>query len=82
VADGKGNELHSSPIPYEVRDEGGVFLGLLVEINLAAEVLAEADLDDDEGAPFSVKRGRVGGGSVCDPSCIEEIRFCAMSGFE
>ena len=64
VADGKGSELHPFPIPFEGRDEEGFFLGLLVELNVAAEVPAEADLDDDEGALFYVKRGRVGGGSV------------------
>ena len=63
-ADGKGNELHPSPIPYEGRDERGVFLGLLVKLNVAAEIHAYADFDDDEGALFLVKRGRVGGGSV------------------
>jgi hypothetical protein len=64
VADGKGNELHPSPLSSEGRDERGVFLGLLVELNVAAEVLAEANLDDDEGALFYVKRGRVRGKSV------------------
>ena len=29
---------------------GGVLLGLLVELNVAVEVLAEADLVEDEGA--------------------------------
>ena len=81
MADGKGNELHSSPISSEGRDEGGVFLDLLVELNVAAEVRVEADLDDDEGTLFSVKRDRVGGGSVWDPSCIDEVLCCAMSGF-
>jgi len=47
VADGKSNKLHPSPILSKGRDEGrGVFLGLLVELNVATEVLAEADLDD------------------------------------
>ena len=64
VADGKDNELHPSLVPYEVRDEGGVFFGLLVELNAAAEVHAEADLDDDEGALIFVKKGWVRGGSV------------------
>ena len=82
VADGKGNELHPSPIPSEGRDEGGVFLGLFVELNVAAEVPAEADLDEDEGALLSVEGGRVGRGSVRDPSCVDEIRCCAMSGVE
>ena len=44
---GKGNELHPSQVSCEGRQEGGVFLGLLIKLNVAAEVLAEADLDDD-----------------------------------
>ena len=55
MADGKGNKLHPSPIPFEGRDEGGVFLGLLVELNVAAGVLVEPDLGYDEGALFSSK---------------------------
>ena len=82
MADGKSNQLHPSPIPSEVRDEGGVFFDLIVEFNVAAEVLAEADLDVDEGTLFSVKRGRFGGGSVWETSCIEKVRCCAMSGFD
>ena len=74
----KGNELHPSPISSKGRDEEGVFLGLLVELNVAAEVPAEAALGDDEG----VLRSRVGEGSVWDPSCIDEVRCCAMSGVE
>ena len=72
--DAKGNKLHPSPIPSECRDEEEVFLGLLVELNVAAEVNVKADLDDDDGALFSVKRGRVKGGSVWNPSCIDEVR--------
>jgi hypothetical protein len=81
VADREGNELHPFPILFEGRDEGGVFLGLLVDLDVAAEVPAEADLDNDEGAQFPIERGRIGGGSVWDPSCMDEIRWCAMSGF-
>ena len=55
VADGKGNELHPSPVFSEGRDEGGVLLGPLVELSVAAEVSAKADLDDDEGALFLSK---------------------------
>ena len=73
VTDGEGNELHPSPIPYEGRDEWGVFLGLLVDFNVASEVRAEADLDNGENALFPVERDHVGGGSVWDPSCIDEV---------
>ena len=43
---------------------GGLFLGLRVKRSIATEVSATTDLDDDEGALFSVESGRVGGGSV------------------
>jgi len=82
VTDGKGSELHPSPIPSESHDEGGVFLGLLVELNVATEVPAKADLDDDESVMLFVKRGRFGGGSVCDTSSIDEVRCSAMFGVE
>ena len=64
MADGKGNEVHPSLVFVEDRQEGRVFLGLLLELNVAAEVHAEADLDDDEGALFLVKGGQVGGGGI------------------
>ncbi len=82
MADGECNEIHPSPIPSEGRDEGGEFLGLLVDLNVATEVPAKADLGNDEGSLFLVERGRVGGGSVWDPSCTYETRCCAMFGFE
>ena len=49
MADREGHEHHSSPVFPESRDEG-IFLGFLVELNVAAEVPAETDLDEDEGA--------------------------------
>jgi len=61
---------------------GGVLLGLLVEFDVATEVPSEADLDEDEGALHYVEGGRVGRGCVWDPSCVDEVRCCAMSGFE
>ncbi len=82
MADREGHELHPSPGFPEGRDEGGLFLGLLVELDVAAEVRAEADLDENEGALLPVEGGRVGRGSVWDPSCLDEARCCAMSGFE
>jgi hypothetical protein len=74
MADREGNELHPSPVFPEGRDEGGVFLGLLVELNVAAGVHEEADLDEDEGALLSDEGDRVGRGSVWDPSCVDEVR--------
>ena len=61
---------------------GEYFSVFLSNFNVATEVHAEADLDDDEVALFFVKGGRIGGGSVWDPFCIDEVRCCAMSGFE
>ena len=74
MADREGHELHPSPICREGRDEGAIFLGLLVELNVSVEVPTEADLDEDEGALLSVEGGRVGRGSVWDPSCVDEVR--------
>jgi hypothetical protein len=82
VADREGHKLHPSPVFSEGRDEGGVLLGIFVKLNVAAEVHAKADLDEDEGALLFVEGGRVGRGSVWDPSCVDEVRCCAMSGFE
>ena len=79
-----GKALNSTRIQYFIRVamRGGVFRPLLVDFNVAAEVHAGADLDDDKGALFSVKRGRVGGGSAWDPSSVHEVRCCARSGVE
>ncbi len=59
--------------------EWGVFLGFFCEFVVAAEVHAEADLDDDEGAVFLVEGARVGGGCVWDSSCIDEVWCCDIS---
>ena len=47
-----GKAMNSTRPQYLLRAamRGGVFLGLLDELSVAAEVLAKADLDDDEGA--------------------------------
>ena len=47
VANGYGHEFHLAPECLELFDEGGVLGGLLLAPLVAAEVLAEADLDDD-----------------------------------
>ena len=74
LADRKGHKLHPSLVFSEGRDEGGVLLGLLFEFNVAAEVSAEADLDEDEGALLFDEGGRVGRGSVWEPSGVDEVR--------
>ena len=82
MVDREGDKLHPSLVSSESRDMGRVLLGLFVELGVAAEVPAEADLDDDEGALFYVEGCLVGRGIVCDPSYVDEVRCCAMSGFE
>ena len=82
MADWEGNELHPSPVSPEGRQEGEIFLVLLLELNIAAKVPTEANLDDDEGAFFLVDGGRVGKGSVWYPACIDEVWCCAMPGFK
>ena len=59
VVDREGDGLHSSPVSYDGRSEGGVFFGLFLDFHVAAEVRAKADCHDDEGALFLVERGWV-----------------------
>ena len=80
VAYGKGNELDTSPVSLEGRDEGGVLHGLGFNLGVAAEVPAESDLDDDECAQFLVEGGRVRGRGVGDPSRVDEVRCRSMAG--
>jgi hypothetical protein len=69
-----GDELHPSLVFSESRDKGGVLLGIFVELGVASEVPAKADLDEDECALFFVEGGRVGRESVWDPSCVDDVR--------
>ena len=64
----KGDEFHMSPVFLEGRDERGVLRGVGFELGVAAEVPAESDFDDDEGAEALVEGGRVRGGGVRYPS--------------
>ena len=64
VADGEGDEVHPSPVSSKGRDQGGVFLGLFLDLMVATEVPAKSDLYDDEGELFPFERGRVWGGGV------------------
>ena len=50
MAYGEGNEIDTSPVSPEGRDEGGVLHGLGFNLGVAAEVPAESDLDDDKYA--------------------------------
>ena len=47
VADGDANELNASPIFAEGCEEGEVFVGLPFVFLMAAEVPAEADLEEE-----------------------------------
>ncbi len=67
MANGKGDELHPSPVFSEGRYEGGVLLGFLVELRVATVVSAKADLDDDEGALFLSKEIGSGEGVSMTP---------------
>ena len=53
---------------------GEYFSVFFFELGVAAEVHAEADLDEDECALLFVEGGRVGRGDVWDPSCVDEVR--------
>jgi hypothetical protein len=79
-----GKAINSALPQYFLRAamRGGVLLGLLVELTVAAEVPAKADLDEDEGVLLFVEGGRVGRGSIWDPSCVDEVRCYVMSGIE
>ena len=59
VADGEGNELHPFPVLPRAAMRGGVFFGLLLDLNVSAEAFPEAYLDEDEGTMCLVKHGRV-----------------------
>ena len=51
VSDGDDDEFHPSPILLdEVRDEGGVLLGLIRVFIVASEVPGVPNLYEDEGA--------------------------------
>ncbi len=61
MADGDAYELDASPIFAEGCKKGEVFLVLLGVFLVAAEVPAEADLEDDEGAVLPAESVSVGG---------------------
>ena len=73
VTDGDADELDSSAIFSKGGEQGEVFVGLLCEFLMAAEVPAKADFDEDEGEVLRVKGvdawGRVGRHS----SCVDDV---------
>ena len=64
MADGNANEVNPSPITSERGHQGVVLIGFFLELLVATEVLAEADLEEDEGVVLAVEgvdfRGHVG----------------------
>jgi len=66
----------------EISSQAPKLRAICLDLNVAVEVPAEADPYDDEGALFLVERCWVRGGSVWDPSCVDEVRSCALPGLE
>ena len=64
MTDGNADEVDLSPIASERGHQGVVLLDFFLELLVAAEVPAKADLEEDKGAALSVEgvvvRGRVG----------------------
>jgi hypothetical protein len=82
MADGYGNEFHPSPLLLEGRDEWGVFLGLLLVFFVATKVPREPNLNENEDTCTFVETSPSRVGRIRDPSCVYEVRRCAMASFE
>ena len=68
-----GNELHLTPHFLEGGDKWGVLDGLFALPLFAAEVSAEADLDDEKVALLPVESGRVRPGAIRDSPGVDEV---------
>ena len=79
MADRDGHEFHLAPNFLEGVDKWGVLCCLLALPFVAAEVLAEEDLADEEVALLPVEGGRVRLGAVRDSSGVDEVGGCSMS---
>ena len=79
VADRDSHEFHLAPDFLEGVDKWGVLGCLLLLPFVAAEVLAEEDLADEEVALLPVEGGRVRLGVVRDSSGVDEVGGCSMS---
>ncbi len=55
MADGDTYEVDSLPIASERGHKGDVLIGLFLELLVVAQILAEADLEEDEGAVLAVE---------------------------
>jgi len=78
-----GKAMTSTRLQYLLRAamRGEYFLVFLSNLTSQPRFLKKP-ISTMMGALFYVKGGRVGGGSVWDPPCIDKIRCCVMSGFE
>ena len=74
VADGDANELDASPISSEDAKEGVVLLGILGELVVAAEVPAESDLEEEEGAVLAVEGVEVRRGVGWHSLGVDDVR--------
>ena len=79
VADGDADELYASPISSETAKEGGVLLGLLGELVVAAEVPAKSDLEEYEGAVLAVEGVEVRSGVGWHSSGVDDVRGGSQS---
>jgi hypothetical protein len=74
VFDGEGDKFY--PSPRSSRSPRTNLHNLVV----TAEISTKPVLHEDEGALYLVGRGRVWGGGLGDPPCINEFRRSAMTG--
>ena len=81
MADRYGDEFHPSPVLLEGRDEGKVFLGLLLVALVASKVPAESDLDGNEVALLAVEGFRVRPWAVRYSSDVNEVGGCSVPCF-
>jgi hypothetical protein len=79
VADGDGHEYYLPPQRLEGGDERGVLGGLLLKTLVASEVLAEADLEDDEDALLAVESAWVRRRGARYSSGVDEVGGGAVS---
>ena len=74
VTDGDADEFDDTPISSNGAKEGVILLGLLGERVVAAEVHAEADLKEDEGAVLAVDGVDVRSGVGWHSSGVDDVR--------
>ena len=67
MADGDAYEVDPSPIASERGHQGVVLVGFFLQLLVAAEVPAEADLEEGEGAVLAVEGVNFRDGSASTP---------------